>query len=76
MTPLLSFRMAYRHVRAGLSRMILSVLALALGVALVVAIQLMNGAVLTSFLDTIDGMAGLPGRAARHRGEGAFARRG
>ena len=58
MRPTLSFRMAYRHVRAGLSRMMLSVLALALGVALVVAIQLMNAAVLASFLDTIDGMAG------------------
>jgi putative ABC transport system permease protein len=58
MRPRLSFRMAYRHVRAGLNRMVLSVLALALGVALVVAIQLMNAAVLESFLDTVDGMAG------------------
>jgi putative ABC transport system permease protein len=50
--------MAFRHVRAGLGRMALSVLALTLGVALVVAIKLMNAAVLTSFLDTVDGMAG------------------
>ena len=58
MRPRLSFLMAYRHVQAGLSRMVLSVLALSLGVALVVAIQLMNAAVLESFLDTVDGMAG------------------
>jgi putative ABC transport system permease protein len=50
--------MAYRHVRAGLGRMALSILALGLGVALVVAIELMNAAVLDSFLDTVDGMAG------------------
>jgi putative ABC transport system permease protein len=50
--------MAYRHVRAGLGRVALSVLALTLGVALVVAIKLMNAAVLSSFLDTVDGMAG------------------
>jgi putative ABC transport system permease protein len=54
----LSFHFAYRHVRAGFGRTALSVIALALGVALVVAIQLMNAAVLDSFLDTIDGMAG------------------
>jgi putative ABC transport system permease protein len=58
MSPLLSFRMAYRHVRAGLGRMTLSVVALGLGVSLVVAIKLMNAAVLASFLDTVDGMAG------------------
>ena len=58
MRSVLSFRMAYRHVRAGLGRMALSVVALSLGVALVVAIRLMNAAVLSSFLDTVDGMAG------------------
>jgi len=58
MRSTLSFRMAYRHLNAGLSRMLLSVLALALGVALVVAIELMNAAVLDSFLETVDGMAG------------------
>ena len=58
MNPALSFRLAYRHVLAGLGRMALSVIALALGVALVVAIRLMNAAVLDSFLDTVDGMAG------------------
>ena len=54
----LSLTMAYEHVRAGFGRMALSVLAVALGVALVVAIRLMNGAVLASFLDTVDGVAG------------------
>ena len=59
----LSLALAYRHVRAGLGRMVLSVAAVALGVALVVAIRLMNGAVLASFLDTVDAVAG---RAAFH----------
>jgi hypothetical protein len=44
----------------------LCLVALALGVALVVAIQLMNAAVLDSFLDTVDGMVG---RAAVRRDE-------
>ncbi len=61
MRSALSFRMAYRHVRAGLGGVALSVFALALGVALVVAIRLMNAAVLASFLDTVDGMAGRAG---------------
>jgi putative ABC transport system permease protein len=50
--------MAFEHVRAGFGRMALSVVAIALGVALVVAIRLMNAAVLASFLDTVDGVAG------------------
>jgi putative ABC transport system permease protein len=54
----LSLRLAYEHVRAGFGRMALSVLAVALGVALVVAIRLMNAAVLASFLDTVDAVAG------------------
>lgn len=54
----LSFKYAYRNVRAGFGRMALSIVAIALGVALVVAFQLMNAAVLQSFLDTIDAMAG------------------
>jgi hypothetical protein len=37
---------------------VLSIVALALGVAVVAAIDLMNAAVLDSFLDTVDGMAG------------------
>ncbi|HLK12015.1 MAG TPA: FtsX-like permease family protein [Candidatus Binatia bacterium] len=54
----LSFQMAYEHVRFGFSRMALAALAIALGVGLVVAIQLMNAAVLNAFLDTLDGTAG------------------
>jgi len=54
----LTFAMAYAHVRAHRGRMALSVLAVALGVALVVAIRLMNAAVLASFLDTVDAVAG------------------
>jgi putative ABC transport system permease protein len=54
----LSFRMAFEQVRFGFGRMALAVLAIALGVGLVVAIQLMNAAVLDAFLDTIDGTAG------------------
>ena len=58
MRALLSFRMAYRHIRAKFGQVALSIVAIALGVALVVAIQLMNDAVLTSFLDDVDAMAG------------------
>jgi putative ABC transport system permease protein len=54
----LSFRLAFEHVRFGFGRMALAVLAIALGVGLVVAIQLMNAAILDAFLDTIDGTAG------------------
>jgi putative ABC transport system permease protein len=58
MRGLLSLRMAWEHLRAGFGRMALSVVAIALGVALVVAIRLMNGSVLESFLETVDGVAG------------------
>jgi len=54
----LSFDMASRHVRAGIGRMLLSVVAIALGVALMVAFKLMNTAVLQSFTDTVDALAG------------------
>lgn len=58
MRRLLSLRLAYRHVRSTLGRMALSIVAVALGVALVVAIRLMNAAVLESFLDTLEATAG------------------
>lgn len=58
MRPELSFRLAYRHLRARARQMALSVVAVGLGVALVVGIQLMNRAVLDSFLDTADALAG------------------
>jgi putative ABC transport system permease protein len=50
--------MASEHLRSSSGRIALTVVAVALGVALVVAIQLMNEAVLTSFLDTIDALTG------------------
>lgn len=53
-----SLRLAWAHFASGIGRFALSILAIALGVALVVAIQLMNAAVLQSFLDTSDAMAG------------------
>lgn len=55
---LFSLKMAYRQVRARRRQMALSVAAVALGVALVVAIGTMNDAVLHSFLDTADAMGG------------------
>src|SRR5262245_17810940 len=58
MRSALSLRMAYRHVRSASGRMALSVLAIGLAVGLVVAIRLMNTAVLASFLDTVDAMGG------------------
>jgi len=61
MMNLVFVRMAYRHVRAGLGRTILSITAVAVGVAVVVSIRVMNDAVLQGFLNTIDGMAGRAG---------------
>jgi putative ABC transport system permease protein len=58
MKPRLSFAFAYRHVRAGIGRVALSVVAIALGVAVIVAFRLMNVAVLESFMDTVDALAG------------------
>jgi putative ABC transport system permease protein len=58
MRTALSLKMAYRHVRSTVGRMALSVLAVGLGVGLVVAIRLMNTAVLESFLDAVDGVSG------------------
>src|SRR5262249_26139055 len=61
MRAALSLTLAYRHVRSAIGRMALSVVAVALGVALVGALPLVNTAVLQSFLDA--GGAG-GGRAA------------
>ena len=58
MKALLSLRFAYRHFRSSFSAMALSMIAVALGVALVVAVRLMNAAVLQGFLDTADATAG------------------
>ena len=58
MRSALSLTLAYRHVRSAVGRMALSIIAVALGVALVVAIRLMNTAVLQSFLDAVDAVGG------------------
>jgi putative ABC transport system permease protein len=58
MRAALSLTLAYRHVRSAFGRMALSIVAVALGVALVVAIRLMNTAVLQSFLDAVDAVGG------------------
>jgi putative ABC transport system permease protein len=58
MRALFSFQMAYNHVRASLWRVVLSLVSIALGVALVVAVQIMNAAVLGSFLDAMDSTIG------------------
>ncbi len=47
-----------RRVRAARGRHVAAVLAVALGVALVVATRLMNAAVLDAFLSTVDGVSG------------------
>ena len=54
-------RMAYRHVRAGLGRTVLSITAVAVGVGVVASMLVMNEAVLQGFIDSIDGMAGRAG---------------
>lgn len=58
MRALFSLRFAYRHFRSSFWAMALSMIAVALGVALVVAVRLMNAAVLQGFLDTVDATAG------------------
>src|SRR5262245_554403 len=54
----LSLRMAIRHFRSDFATMAVSVIAVALGVALVVAVRSMNDAVLFGFFETIDGITG------------------
>jgi putative ABC transport system permease protein len=58
MKALFSLRFAYRHFRSSFWAMALSMIAVALGVALVVAIRLMNSTVLQGFLETVDATAG------------------
>jgi putative ABC transport system permease protein len=64
----LSFRAALRQLRATGARLLLSVLAIALGVALVVAVRSMNESVLSAFVASADEVTG---RAALtvHAGE-------
>ena len=54
----ISLKMALAHIRANFRRLVLSAAAVALGVGLVVAVLLMNSAVLASFSDSIDNLAG------------------
>src|SRR5262249_62209169 len=56
--PLLSFKLAVLHLTASMGRLALTIVAVAVGVSLVVAVQLMNGGVLASFLEAVDGLAG------------------
>ncbi len=55
---LLSFRMAFEHARFVVGRVLLSVLTIAVGVALAVAILASNSAVLQSFVGVLDSVAG------------------
>jgi putative ABC transport system permease protein len=54
----LNFRMPLRFLRGSYSRLALTVIALACGVGLVCAIDLVNRAVLRAFVEVIDTMAG------------------
>lgn len=54
----LSVRMPRRFLRGGYGRLLMTMLALACGVALVCALDLVNRAVLRGFIEIIDGMAG------------------
>src|SRR5881409_2936101 len=51
-------RMARRFTRGGAARLVLTVLAVAWGVALVGAVRLASGAVLRAFVEVVDTMAG------------------
>src|SRR5262245_31414935 len=73
MRSALSLTLAYRHVRSAFGRMVLSIVAVALGVALVVAIRLMNTAVLQSFLDAVDAVGGRAALTITARDNATFA---
>ena len=53
-----ALRLPLRFLRGSTARLLLTVIALALGVALVCAIDLANRAVLDAFVEVIDTMAG------------------
>jgi putative ABC transport system permease protein len=65
------FDVTWRFLRGGLGRVVLTVSAVACGVALVCAIDLVNRAIFASFVDVLDTMSG---KAALHvtAGEGAL----
>lgn len=68
----LSLRMPRRFLRGGAGRLALTVLALACGVALVCALDLVNRAVLRGFVEIIDGMAGRATLEVAVEDSGAF----
>src|SRR5207247_10107631 len=53
-----SFRLPFRLLRGHIGRLALTLIALAWGVALVCAIDVVNRAVLSAFVEVIDTMAG------------------
>jgi len=55
---MLGARLAIRFLRGGLGRLVLTVVALACGVGLVCALDLVSGAVLRAFVEIVDSMAG------------------
>ena len=68
----LSLRMPRRFLRGGYGRLALTILALACGVALVCALDLVNRAVLLGFVEIIDGMAGRATLQVAVEDSGAF----
>ena len=52
------WRFTLRHIQNEPARFIFTLLGIALGIALMVAIRLANGAAISSFQDSIDLMAG------------------
>ena len=67
-----SFRLPLRFLRGSIARLALTVLALACGVALVCAIDLVNRAVLTAFSEVVDTMAGRAALQISAGGGGLF----
>lgn len=68
-----SLRIPRRFLRGSYSRLALTILALASGVALVCALDLVNRAVLAGFVEVIDGMAGRATLQVTVEDSGAFA---
>ena len=67
-----SLRMPRRFLRGGFGRLTLTIVALACGVALVCALDLVNRAVLRGFVEIIDGMAGRATLEVSVEDSGAF----
>lgn len=71
-TTAYSFRIPLRFLRGSYTRLALTVIALASGVALVCAIDLVNRAVLRGFVEVIDTMAGRAALQVRAGEDGLF----